>query len=480
MLRLYNTLTRKSEDFKPSDPKSTGYYSCGPTVYDFAHIGHARTYIFSDILQRALEFNGYKVKRVMNVTDVGHLTSDADTGEDKLEKGAKREGKSVWEIAEFYTEDFLRMLDKLRIKKPEIICKATGHIPEMISLIATLEKKGFTYKITDGVYFDTSKFPEYGRLTGQTYEQLQKSLKAGARVEMVSGKKHPTDFALWKFSPPANPGLPKRQMEWTSPWGTGFPGWHIECSAMAMKYLGETFDIHTGGVDHIPVHHTNEIAQSEAATGKQFVRYWLHAQHLLVEGEKMSKSLGNFLRVADIEKKGYRPLTLRYLFLTAHYRTAMNFTWKALDGAKTAYEGLLASVAGIKNLRDKGGRENLSEEKLEKVDLYRAKFQEAVNDDLNTAKALAVVWEVVKSNIPAGDKYDLLVLFDEVLGLDLQSVNVQSEEILIPDDVKRLIEQREVMRKQKKFKEADEVRKKIEESGFTVKDSETGAEVVKM
>lgn len=290
MLKLYNTLTHKVEEFSPLTPPVVTYYSCGPTVYDFAHIGHARTYIFADILQRVLEFNGFQVKRVMNITDVGHLTSDADSGEDKMERGAAREKKSVWDIAKFYTTDFMDMIKKLNIKEPQIICKATDNITSMIRIIEVLEKKGFTYKIADGLYFDTSKFPDYGKLTGQTYEDLQKTLKAGARVEMVEGKKHPTDFALWKFTPA---GI-KRQMEWDSPWGRGFPGWHIECSAMSMKYLGETIDLHSGGVDHIPIHHTNEIAQSEAATGKTFVRFWLHADHLLVDGQKMSKSLNNF------------------------------------------------------------------------------------------------------------------------------------------------------------------------------------------
>lgn len=268
MFQIYNTLTHKIEEFKPINPLNVGFYSCGPTVYDFIHIGHARTYIFADILQRVLEFNGYKVKRVMNITDVGHLASDADSGEDKMEKGAKREGRSVWDIAKFYTEDFFSMCQKLNIKKPEIICKATDYIKEMIQIMKVLEKKGFTYKTDDGIYFDTSKFRDYGKLTGQSFDKLQKSLKAGARVEFSQGKKHPTDFALWKFSPM---GV-KRQMEWDSPWGRGFPGWHLECSAMSMKYLGDTLDIHTGGVEHIPIHHTNEIAQSEAITGKQFVK----------------------------------------------------------------------------------------------------------------------------------------------------------------------------------------------------------------
>ncbi len=489
MLQLYNTLTRNKEEFQPINPPSVGYYSCGPTVYDFAHIGHARTYIFADILQRVLEFNGYKVKRVMNITDVGHLTSDSDTGEDKMEKGALREKKSVWEIAKFYTDDFMQMLQKLNIKKPEIICKATDHIAEMIEIVKTLEKKGFTYKIADGIYFDTSMYPDYGILTGQSYEKLQKSLKAGARVEMAEGKKNPTDFALWKFSYPDGRSFDsaqddaekRRQMEWDSPWGKGFPGWHIECSAMSMKYLGSgersrTIDIHTGGVDHIPIHHTNEIAQSEAATGKKFVRFWLHADHLLVEGEKMSKSLGNFYRLSDIEAKGFSPLALRYLFLTASYRSQMNFTWESMKAAQTAYGGLVEQISSIKGQISE--RTNLSEEKLEKINTFRQKFTEAINDDLNTAVGLAIVWEVIKSNIPPGDKYDLLILFDEVLGIELAKSEIRNPKSEKPQEIIELVQKREELRKEKKWQEADEVRKIIEEKGFTVEDSSKGPQII--
>jgi len=471
MFQIYNTLTHKIEEFKPINPLNVGFYSCGPTVYDFTHIGHARTYIFADILQRVLEFNGYKVKRVMNITDVGHLASDADSGEDKMEKGAKREGRSVWDIAKFYTEDFFSMCQKLNIKKPEIICKATDYIKEMIQIMKVLEKKGFTYKTDDGIYFDTSKFRDYGKLTGQSFDKLQKSLKAGARVEFSQGKKHPTDFALWKFSPM---GV-KRQMEWDSPWGRGFPGWHLECSAMSMKYLGDTLDIHTGGVEHIPIHHTNEIAQSEAITGKQFVKYWLQADHLLINGEKMSKSLGNYYRLKDLEEKGFSPLALRYLFLTASYRLQMNFTWKAMEGAQNAYDSLRNQISTLKSQIKE--RVSLSEEKLEKIDLFRQKFTEAVNDDLNTAIALAVVWEVVKSNLPSEDKYDLLRLFDEVLGLGFDQIEDNRRETVIPPDVQELIKKREQLRKEKQWSKADSVRKQIEEKGFLVEDTPTGSSV---
>ena len=472
MLKLYNTLTKKIEEFTPINPPNVGYYSCGPTVYDYAHIGHARTYIFADILERVLEFEGYKVKRVINITDVGHLTSDSDFGQDKMEKGAIREKKSVWEIAKFYTDDFFDMLVRLNIKKPGIICKATDYIKEMIEMIKKLEEKGCTYPLEDGIYFDTSKFPEYGKLTGQSFEKMQKTLKAGARVELVKGKKNVTDFALWKFSPPGE----KRQMEWESPWGKGFPGWHIECSAMSMKFLGSTIDIHTGGVDHIPIHHTNEIAQSEAATGKPFVKYWLHADHLLVDGEKMSKSLGNFYRLADLEKKGFSPLDLRYLFLTANYRTQMNFTWKSMEASQTAYDSLISQISNIRNQISE--RTSLSEEKLEKVNQFREKFTNAINDDLNTAQGLAVVWEVVKSNIPPGDKYDLLMLFDEVLGLRLVDVGVKYETIIIPPEIKKLLDKREEYRKQGLFKESDKLRQEINDKGYTIQDTPGGLIVV--
>ncbi len=475
MLRLYNTLTHKIEEFKPINPSNVGYYSCGPTVYDFAHIGHARTYIFADVLQRVLEFNSYKVKRVMNITDVGHLTSDADVGEDKMEKGAAREKKTVWEIAKYYTDDFMKMLQKLNIKTPEIICKATDHIAPMIYIIEALAKKGFTYQIADGIYFDTSKFADYGKLTGQTFEKLQKTLKAGARVEMVSGKKHPTDFALWKLTPL---GV-KRQMEWDSPWGKGFPGWHVECSAMSMKYLGETLDIHTGGVDHIPIHHTNEIAQSEAVTSKQFVRYWLHADHLLVDGEKMSKSLGNYCKVKDVEEKGFSPLALRYLFLTANYRTQLNFTWESMKAAQSAYDSMKSQISNLKSQSEKRERTSLSQEKLDKIEILRQKFSQAINDDLNTAQALSVVWETVKSNIPPGDKYDLLLLFDEVLGLGLSQITDNRKQITIPENIKELVDKREELRKEKKWQEADKLRKEIESKGYKIKDTLQGSSVVK-
>jgi cysteinyl-tRNA synthetase len=447
-MKLYNTLSRKIEDFKPLKPPSVAMYICGPTVYEYSHIGHSRTYINSDVLIRVLRWLGFTVKSVMNITDVGHLTSDADEGEDKMEKKAKTESKNILEIAKFYTDDFWQMEKSLNIIRPDIITPATQYIDEMIQLIKKLEKKGFTYKTADGIYFDSSKFPDYGRLARLDIE----GLRAGWRVEKRE-KKNPTDFALWKFSPKND----QRQMEWISPWGIGFPGWHIECSAMSMKHLGESLDIHTGGVDHIPVHHTNEIAQSEAATGKQFVKYWFHSNFLDINGEKMSKSLGNFFRVKDIVDKGYEPLALRYLFLTSHYRTKMNFTFKALDGAQEAYKKLKAIVTGWQ--RDQGRRN--------KVTNLVYKFKEAVENDLNLPQAMAVVWEMVKSNIPSRDKLELISDWDQVLGLDLLKIETKKT----PEEIIQLIKQREELRKEKKWGEADELRKQIEAKGYQVRDN---------
>lgn len=457
---LTNSLSRKKEKFEPINPPNVGMYSCGPTVYDYSHIGHMRRYVGDDVLKNTLQVNGLKVTHVMNITDVGHLTSDADTGEDKIEKSARETGKSAWDIAKFFENQFFASTDELNIQRPDIICRATDHIKEQIELIKRLEKNGFTYKTEDGIYFDTSKLSDYGKLT-----RGKEGIKAGARID-VAGKKNPTDFALWKFSPKDS----KRQMEWESPWGVGFPGWHIECSAMSMKYLGETFEIHTGGVDHIAIHHTNEIAQSEGATGKSPVKYWIHHEFLQVDGQKMAKSVGNTYTVEDVVKKGFDPLALRYLFLTAHYRDPLNFTWDALESSQNALDKLKGQTV---SLRQESKRTVLSREKNEKIEHSRSEFITSLNDDLNTSKALAVLWEVLKSNIPSEDKYDLVVYFDEVLGLRLSEVS----EIAIPDKVKRLVEEREGLRKEGKFKEADELRIKIEKLGFRVEDVADGPKV---
>ena len=459
---LTNSLTRKKEKFEPINPPNVEMYACGPTVYDYAHIGHMRRYVGDDVLKKALGLNGFKVKHVMNITDVGHLTSDADTGEDKIEKSARKTGKSAWDIAKFFENQFFASTDELNIKRPDIVCRATDHIKEQIELIEKLEKNGYTYKTEDGMYFDTAKLPEYGKLT-----RGKEGIRAGARID-VAGKKNPTDFALWKFSPKKS----KRQMEWESPWGRGFPGWHIECSAMSMKYLGETFDIHTGGVDHIAIHHTNEIAQSEGATGEDPVKYWIHHEFLQVDGQKMAKSVGNTYTVEDVVKKGLNPLALRYLFLTAHYKDPLNFTWEALSSAGTALNKLREQLRVLKGEKE---RTALSQEKDKKRAGFREEFMLAINDDLNTAKGLAVLWEMLKSNLPSNDKYDLVLYFDEVFGLGLKEAS--SAKLEIPVEVLNLVEEREELRKEGKWQEADNLRMKIEKFGFRVEDVADGPKV---
>jgi cysteinyl-tRNA synthetase len=451
MLKIYNTLSHTVEEFKPLEDSKVRMYACGPTVYDFQHIGHMRRYVGDDILVRVLSMDGYQVKHAMNITDVGHLTSDSDTGEDKMEKGARKFGKSVWDIAKEFEQQFKDSCQELNVQLPKDLMHATDFIKEQIELIQVLEKKGYTYAIeNDGVYFDTAKFPDYFKLSRQN----PKELKAGARVDFVEGKRSVTDFALWKFSPKGE----KRQMEWESPWGVGFPGWHIECSAMSMKALGETFDIHTGGIDHINIHHTNEIAQSEAATGKTFVKYWVHHAFLMVEGEKMSKSLGNIYTVQDIIEKGYNPLTLRYLYLQTHYRQEMNFTWEALDAAQTALSRLYQAVADMP--------EPTSASKK-----FTDEFISALNEDLNTPKAVSIVWELLKGDLPLGEKAATILKFDEVLGLSLKNArSIVRKEKEVPAEVQKMLREREALRKEKKFEEADKIREKIIEMGFKVED----------
>lgn len=462
---LYNSLSRSVENFEPLHPPKVGLYTCGMTVYDYAHIGHGRKYVGDDILRRTLTRFGYDVTHVQNVTDVGHLVSDADSGEDKLEKGAKKQGKTVWEVAEYFTKHFYDSMDKLNILRPTIICKATEHIPEQIALVQKLMDKGFAYDTPEAVYFDVSKFPKYDTLFGN---QALSEKKTAVREEVQTGehKKNPADFALWfkrvgRFS--------DHVMHWDSPWGDGFPGWHIECSAMSMKYLGESYDIHTGGIDHITVHHPNEIAQSEAATGKPLAKYWVHFAFLMVDGKKMSKSLGNYYTIEDVFAKHIDPLALRYFYLTAHYRKSLNFTWDALSAAENSLAELRRQ---IERLRE-SSRNVLSSEKLDKVNAFRNKFDSALSDDMNMPEALAVIWEMLKSNVPAPDKYDLLLDFDEVLGLNLKSQITMSKQE-IPEEILLLANKREELRKAKKFDEADVVRKQIEEKGYIVEDSSSG------
>jgi len=464
MLKFYNTLTRKKEPFVPIKEGYAKIYSCGPTVYWYQHIGNLRTYIFVDILKRVLLYNNYRVYHVMNVTDVGHLTSDEDTGEDKIEKAAKREGKKASEIASFYLKVFREDLKKLNIGEPDIWCKATEHIPDMINLIKKLIEKKYAYRTFDGIYFDTSKFKNYGKLARLKKE----SLKAGARVEMRD-KKHKTDFALWKFS--EKPGL--RQQEWNSPWGIGFPGWHIECSAMSMKYLGETFDIHTGGEDHIPVHHTNEIAQSEAATGKKFVNYWMHASFLTFKGEKVSKSKGGLYTISELEKEGFDPLSFRYMCLTAHYRTQLDFSIENLQAAQNAFEKLKNKVLEIKN------NLNLKEISQDTINKYKEKFLDIINDDLNMPKALAFLWTVLKDKkLRNSEKYSLILDFDRIFALDLDQL--RQEQVKIPGEIKKLLEEREKARKNKDFGLADKLRDEIKAKGYIIEDTSEGTRVKKI
>jgi len=463
MLKLYNTLSRKKEVFKSLKNKKVGLYTCGPTVYLYAHIGNLRTYIFEDILKRVLEYNGYKVKHVMNITDVGHLTSDADTGEDKIELGAKRERKTAWQIAEFYTKAFKKDLKLLNIKEPDVWIKATDTIKEQINLIKILEKKGFTYRISDGIYFDSSKLKDYGKLAGG-----KRKLKAGARVEMVPGKKNPTDFALWKFTPL---GV-KRQMEWASPWGRGFPGWHTECVVMSAKFLGVPFDIHCGGIDHVPIHHTNEIAQAEAAYNKNLANFWLHGEFLTVEGKKMAKSEGNIYILEDLIKKGFNPLAYRYLGLGAHYRSKLNFTWKGLKASQNALNNLYQKILEIKSTK-----KSIVYFSRSWKSHYQKKFLSFINDDLNTPKALALMWDVIKDKrLNIKNKKELLLNFDKIFGLNLAEI----KKTKIPQKIKELVEIREGYRKKGDFKKADEIRRKIKEMGYWIEDTKEGPKIKKI
>ncbi|HSX49166.1 MAG TPA: cysteine--tRNA ligase [Candidatus Saccharimonadales bacterium] len=460
-MKLYNSLTRKIEEFKPINPPNVGMYTCGMTVYDYAHIGHGRKYVNDDILKRTLTFLGYKVKHVQNVTDVGHLVSDADEGDDKLEKGATKLGKTVWEVAEFFTNNFYESMDKLNIIRPDIIAKATDNIPEQIELIKKIIERGYAYDTPEAVYFDVAKFEGYGSIFGQNLEE--KKVAVREKVKKGDFKKNPADFALW-FKRVGH--FKDHTMHWDSPWGDGFPGWHIECSAMSIKYLGEQFDIHTGGEDHLSIHHPNEIAQSEAATGKiPFVKYWVHTAFLLVDGVKMSKSLGNFYTVDDVIKKGFDPISLRYFYLGAHYKKPLNFTWEALEGAQNSLNKLRNQVQSLKG---ESTRNALSEEKQKKIDEFRTEFTNKISDDLNTPEALAVVWSMLKSNIPSGDKYDLALTLDEILGLGLST---PVKEKKVTTEIKKLLEKRENLRKEGKYDEADKIRDELVEKGYTVSDA---------
>ncbi len=458
-LTIFNTLTREKEEFIPIEKDHVGLYTCGPTVYNYAHLGNMRTYLFEDILKRVLNYNEYKVLHVMNITDVGHLTGDRDMGEDKIEKESKKENKSAWEIALFYTEAFKKDLENLNIVFPNIFCKATDNITEQIKMIETLEEKGFTYRTSDGIYFDTSKVENYAKLSHQKLEDL----KEGARIEKNDEKKNSTDFALWKFSPKES----KRQMEWESPWGVGFPGWHIECSAMSVKYLGEQFDIHCGGIDFVNLHHTNELAQTEAVTGKiPWVRYWMHGEFLnLRDGEKMAKSTGNFLTLnSEFVNKNINPLIYRYATLSVHYRKQMEWSEDMISSATNSYTNLLGR---INNIGNKVGQINSS---------FKDKFLESINDDLNMPKALAVISEIFKLDISDEDKLATILDFDKVLGLDLNNIKKD----IVPEEINKLVAEREIARKAKNWAKSDELRQKISSLGYEVKDTDSGSKIAKI
>ncbi|MCQ2604124.1 MAG: cysteine--tRNA ligase [Spirochaetia bacterium] len=464
-LRLFNTMGRSVQDFIPINEGKVGFYGCGPTVYNYAHIGNLKTYIFEDFLKRTLTYLGYKVKHVMNITDVGHLTDDADDGEDKMAKSAREKGQSVYEIADFYTKAFFNDIDRLNIIRPTISCKATEHIADMIALVKTLEERGYTYEAGGNIYFSIDKFPDYGKLALLDRQNLQ----AGARIEVDGNKRNPYDFVLWftksKFE--------NHAMIWDSPWGKGYPGWHLECSAMSMKYLGRHFDIHCGGIDHINIHHTNEIAQSEAATGEKWVNYWLHGEFLVMNKAKMAKSAGNFLTLDTLVEKGYDPLDYRYFCLGGHYRSQLNFSFESMDSAKKARTNLKSKVQELMSKTKCADRNSLSDAAKQ----YIASFTADISDDLNSPRALAEVWTLLKDNgISDSEKLYLLLDFDKVLGLRLDVPEKPAETVAedIPAEVLELVESRKAARKNKDFAEADRCRDRIKELGYDIKDTPQG------
>jgi cysteinyl-tRNA synthetase len=473
------------QKFVPIDDKKVGMYTCGPTVYQYAHIGNLRSYVFEDELRRALEYFGYEVRHVMNVTDVGHLTDDADEGEDKVIKSAREMGKTVWDIAEHFTDAFFTDVEKLNIEQPTVVCRATDHIDDMIEMIRRIEANGYTYEAGGNIYFDTSKFPNYGELALLDRQEQ----RAGARIEVDENKKHPRDFVLWftksKFE--------NQAMIWDSPWGRGYPGWHIECSAMSTQYLGEHFDIHTGGVDHIPVHHTNEIAQTEAATGHTWVNYWIHGEFLLMDTGKMSKSKGNFVTLGVLEEEGFEPLDFRFLCLGGHYRTQLQFSYDALNAARQSRRNLLDRIAAIKEAAgaggegadagDGGGRfadastgDAGAETRLgERAAAWLSGFEEHLGDDLNVPKCLADLWGVVKDDaLTPGEKLDLVARMDGIFALDLLEAQASTDTSLLEDDIRKLVEERTEARKNRNFARADEIRDMLAERGIILEDTPEG------
>ena len=460
-LKIYNTLSRSKEVFVPVRPGRVGIYTCGPTVYNYAHIGNLRTYIFMDILRRVFAFNGYKVKSVMNITDVGHLLSDADDGDDKMSMAAAEQKKTPEEIAEFYSAAFFRDIARLNVRRPDVTPKATEHIGDMIKIVQALLDKGYAYETNDGIYFDISKFPDYGKLSGANLEEQL----AGARVDINTGKRHPADFALWKKA------APNHIMKWPSPWGMGYPGWHIECTAMSNKYLGDVFDIHTGGIDHVPIHHENEIAQAEAWLGKKAVNYWMHSEFMLVDGGKMSKSLGNTYTVDDLAAKGYTPMEFRYMCLNVQYRQKLNFTWEAMAAAKTAYERLSALLYRHKTAP--------APENRPEIEKYLGEFHEAINDDLNVPMAMGVLWKMLR--LPAGkDVYDAALVMDKVFALDFDKVASPDHTAEAPPEIREMAEKRREVRRNKNWAESDRLRDEIAAKGYKVLDTADGYRLEKI
>lgn len=462
-LLLYNSLSKQMEPFRPLKGRTVRMYTCGPTVYDYAHIGNLRSYIFADVLKRVLLANRYRVRHVMNITDVGHLTDDADAGEDKVEVAAGRQEKTASEIAVYYTQEFLRDLQQLNVLPADKMPRATEYIAEQIALVRVLEQEGYTYRTSDGVYFDASKFAPYGRAFGG---QALTEKAAGARVEVRSTKRSPHDFALWKFTPP---GV-KRQMEWESPWGVGFPGWHLECSAMSRALLGQPFDIHTGGVDHIPVHHTNEIAQSEAAYGQPLAAFWLHGAFLTVDGGRMGKSEGNLITIAQLMERGFDPLAYRLFVLGAHYRSPLNFTWEALGAAAQALEHLRERCSELPKppVRIHATIKPIVQERTER-------FLSACNDDLDTPKALALLWDVVKGSRDPRAQSAIIAYADQVFGLGI--CDVLGVPVAIPREVHDLVAAREAARTTKQWARADVLRAQIQAMGFLVEDTQNGPKI---
>ncbi len=458
---FYNTLTRKKELFKPIDEKEVRIYSCGPTVYKDATIGNMRTSIFQDVLRRVLRYNGYKLKHAMNITDVGHLVSDGDEGEDKMVKSAREEHKSPEEIANHYTKLFFDDLKALNVETPEIVCKATDHIKEMLEYVKVLVKKGYAYETSTAIYFDVSKLDKYPVLSNLNVEEQ----KAGARVEVDKEKKNPYDFALWIKAPE------NHLMKWDSPWGPSYPGWHIECSAMGQKYLGEQFDIHTGGIDLIPTHHENEIAQSKGYCGKIPAKFWLHGEYLLINGGKMSKSLGNVYLLKDIINKGYNPLSYKLFTYSSHYRNKLNFTWEGMESSEKAFErlknGYKLHLNGTDDVED------------DVINEYEERFHKAINDDLNMPLAMSIVWEVVRYQKKSPKLAKLLLKFDEVLGLKIDEDDNNIKEVKIPEEILKLVEERKIARENKNWEESDRLRDVINDKGYIIKDTKDGVEISK-